>query len=71
MAADASATGRRRGRPRRFDGTPVSVRLPQPLHDALILEAIRRHVDLSDVIRERLSVNFVSQNSRVRESSAS
>jgi hypothetical protein len=57
---------RRRGRPREFDGTPVSVRLPSALHDAMSREAIRRGVDLSDVIRERL---FVSQNSIEAETS--
>lgn len=46
---------KRRGRPRRFDGTPISVRLPRELHDGLSVEAIRRGVDLSDVIRERLA----------------
>lgn len=45
---------RARGRPKRFDGTPVSVRLPKELHDELSVEAIRREVDMSDVIRERL-----------------
>lgn len=50
--------GGRPGRPRRFDGTPVSVRLPKALHDALSLEAIQRDKDLSDVIRERLAVGF-------------
>lgn len=46
---------RKGGRPREFDGPPVSVRLPAPLHDDLSREALRRHVDLSDVIRERLA----------------
>jgi hypothetical protein len=60
---------RRRGRPRLFDGTPISVRLPRALHDAISLEAIRRGVDLAVVIRERLARNdadphFVSQNAR-------
>lgn len=54
-------TARRLGRPRKFDEV-VSVRLPRGLHDALIREASRRRVDLSDVIRERL---FVSQKSTV------
>lgn len=45
----------RRGRRKQFDGTPVSVRLPKELHDDLSVEAIQRRVDLSDVIRERLS----------------
>jgi hypothetical protein len=45
----------RRGRRREFDGTPVSVRLPSALHDALSREAIRQQRDLSDVIRERLA----------------
>lgn len=43
----------KRGRPKKFDGV-VSVRLPRPLHDELSLEALRRGIDLSDVIRERL-----------------
>lgn len=46
---------RKPGRPRVFDGTPVSVRLPSDLHDVLVREALRRDVDLSVVIRERLS----------------
>jgi len=52
-----------RGRPREFDGTPVSVRLPATLHDALSREALRQQRDLSDVIRTGLSV-FVSQKAR-------
>jgi len=56
------------GRPREFDGPPVSVRLPAPLHDALSREALRRGADLSDVIRERLAMpRFVSQNSTETE----
>ena len=56
------------GRPREFDGPPVSVRLPAPLHDALSREALRRGADLSDVIRERLAIpRFVSQNSTETE----
>lgn len=53
---------RRGGRPRQFDGTPVSVRLPATLHDALSREALRRDVELSTVIRERLTTPSVSQN---------
>jgi len=53
------------GRPKQFDEV-VSVRLPKRLHDTLSREAIRRDVELSDVIRERL--NFVSQNSRQKHS---
>lgn len=45
----------KRGRPRQFDGPPVSVRLPSLLHDALSREALRRQKDLSEVIREKLS----------------
>lgn len=52
----------KRGRPKEFDGTPVSVRLPASLHDALSREALRRGEDLAVIIRERLSV---SQNSTV------
>jgi hypothetical protein len=44
----------RRGRPREFDGTPVSVRLPSTLHDDIVREALRRGLDVSEVIRERL-----------------
>ena len=43
-----------RGRPRQFDGPPVSIRLPASLHDALAREAIDRSVDMAAVIRERL-----------------
>lgn len=44
-------------RPRKFDSeaVPVSVRLPERLHDALIHEALRRQIDLSDLMREQLS----------------
>ncbi len=48
------------GRPREFDGTPVSVRLPATLHDALSRVAIHQQRDLSDVIRAGLAA-FVSQ----------
>ena len=52
-----------RGRPREFDGMPVSVRLPKALHDSLSREALRRDQRLSDVIREKLKrATFVSQN---------
>lgn len=44
---------RKPGRPKQFDDT-VSVRLPAPLHDEMSREALRRHVELSVVIRERL-----------------
>lgn len=54
-------------RPKRFDGTPVSVRLPARLHDDLAQEALRRQVDLARVIRERLAV---SQNVKTQASSA-
>lgn len=57
------------GRPREFDGTPVSVRLPSRLHDALTRVALRRGDDLSDVIREGLT-RFVSQNSAQPKTSA-
>jgi predicted HicB family RNase H-like nuclease len=49
------AARNRRGRRKQFDGPPVSVRLPKELHDALSIEALQRRVDMSDVIRERLS----------------
>jgi len=49
---------RRPGRPKEFDGTPVSVRLPKDLHDALSREALRRDERLSDLIRKRLSVPY-------------
>lgn len=41
-------------RQKRFDGT-VSIRLPKELHDDLSREALRRDVELSRVIRERLA----------------
>lgn len=47
-------------RPKLFDGPPISVRLPADLQDALCREALRRDIDLAQVIRERLS--FVSRN---------
>lgn len=49
---------RQLGRPRgtgAFDGTPVRVRLPAGLHDALSREALRRGEHLSQIIRERLT----------------
>lgn len=49
---------RKRGRPREFDGTPVSVRLPARLHDELSREAVSSRRDLSDVIRDRLANAF-------------
>lgn len=55
MAQDTPREVKRPGRPKEFDGTPVSVRLPHVLHDLLSREAIKRGVDLSDVIRERLA----------------
>lgn len=59
----------RGGRPKQFDGTPVSVRLPAALHDALSRDALRRGVELSTVIRERLTTTggFVSQNPQERQ----
>jgi len=50
---------RKPGRPKEFDGTPVSVRLPKDLHDALSRESLRRGDDLSDVIRKRLSISYL------------
>lgn len=56
MDRDASPSGAmKRGRPREFTGTPVSIRLSSELHDRLVREALRRDVELSKVIRERLS----------------
>lgn len=52
------------GRPREFDGTPVSIRLPKALHDDLSREALRRRCDLSDVMRERLSVSQKQQQEK-------
>jgi len=51
---------RPRGQPREFDGS-LSVRLTKRLHNELAVEAVRRHIDMSDVIRERLSANSVTQ----------
>jgi hypothetical protein len=55
---------RQRGRPREFDGPPVSIRLPATLHDELSREAVQRRVDLSDVIRERLDHFRISKVDR-------
>jgi hypothetical protein len=55
-------------RPKQFDGPPISVRLPARLQDDLCREAIRREIDLAQVIRERLG--FVSQNSAQAQTSA-
>ena len=51
-----------RGRPRQFDGFPVRVRLSAAVHDELCLEAVRRGIGVSDVVRERLEY-FVVQKS--------
>jgi hypothetical protein len=68
MAQDPTRPLSRGGRPREFDDV-VSVRLPATVHDALSREAVRRGVDLSDVIRERLTrPSFVSQNHSPTES---
>ncbi len=55
-------------RPKEFDGTPVSVRLPARLHDDLAREAIRRDVDMSDVIRERLAFRITKPVSEATSS---
>jgi hypothetical protein len=55
----ASSGAVKRGRPRKFDGTPVSVRLPKDLHDALSLDAIRQGEQLSVVIREYLRTALI------------
>ena len=55
-------------RPKQFDGPPISVRLPAQLQDDLCREALRRDVDLAQIIRERLS--FVSQNAVQTQTSA-
>ncbi len=55
-------------RPKQFDGPPICVRLPADLQDDLCREAIRRDVDVSLVIRERLS--FVYRNTHQSQTSA-
>jgi hypothetical protein len=54
----------RPGRTKLYDGPPVSVRLTRTMHDTLAVEAIRRRVELSHVIRERLSISPVSQKTQ-------
>jgi predicted HicB family RNase H-like nuclease len=49
---------------KKFDSM-VSVRIPAAVHDRLAQEAVRRAVDLSDVIRERLARPNVSQMPRL------
>ncbi len=44
-------------RPKLFDGPPISVRLTADLQDDLCREALRRDVDLAQVVRERLAVS--------------
>lgn len=56
-------------RPKLFDGPPISVRLPARLQDDLCREALRREVDLAQVIREGLS-RYVSQNLQQAQTSA-
>ncbi len=55
-------------RPKLFDGSPICVRLPADLQDDLCREALRRDVDVSRVIRERLC--FVYQNVTQSQTSA-
>jgi 5-methylcytosine-specific restriction endonuclease McrA len=49
-----------RGRPKEFDSI-LSVRLPAELHEAVVVEALKRRVDVSDVVRECLASKFVFQ----------
>jgi hypothetical protein len=44
----------KRGRPKKWD-SKVSFRLPADLHDDMCREATSRKIDVSDVIRQRLS----------------
>lgn len=67
MATDRTLN--RGGRPRQFDGTPVSVRLPKALYTTLTRTALQERRGLSDVIRERLQQGFVSQNLRAERTS--
>ncbi len=45
---------KKRGRPREFDGPPVSIRLTKQTYEKLATEAFERRKELSAVIRERL-----------------
>jgi hypothetical protein len=56
-------------RPKLYDGPPISVRLPADLQDDLCREALRRDVDVSRVIRERLW-HSVYQNAAQAQTSA-
>jgi hypothetical protein len=47
----------KRGRPKLWD-SKVSFRLPSDLHDKVCREATSKDIDVSDVIRERLSKSY-------------
>lgn len=51
---EALGVKRRRGRPREWDSS-LTVRLPADLHDDVCAEATKREIDVSAVVRERLS----------------
>lgn len=57
----------KRGRPKEFDGL-ISVRLTRELHNDLTLEALRRGIDVADVVRERLSrpISYLKNRRRRR-----
>jgi hypothetical protein len=44
-------------RPKEFDSA-VSLRIRRELHDEMSREALKRRIDLADVMRERLSIGF-------------
>jgi hypothetical protein len=59
---------RRRGRPR--IGDQVRVRFPDALLDEMCREAIRREVDVTEIVRERCA-NFKAHKSQPATSSVS
>ncbi len=56
-------------RPKEFDGTPLHVRLPADLHDAICRMALRRDEAVSQVIRAGLE-RYVAQNAIQAQTSA-
>ena len=56
-------------RPKQFDGPPIQVRLTAAQQDELCIEALRRDIPMSQLIRERLGFT-VSQNKPQAQTSA-
>lgn len=46
---------KKRGRRKQYDGPPVSLRVTKQMYDDLCAEALRRRIDMTEVMRERLA----------------